>query len=246
MTGTDRNGDTARNSARTREPATGRTSIIAEYTVELPAYHDLLAAFPGIQLTVEDMVACNPETVSVTAWVGGVDLERFERTVAECEELSAVRIIDETNRERLYQFRVPVERTTYWEWTERGGTLLDGVGTQEGVTYRMRFPDRAALVAFRERCIERGISFRLRGLHGGVGSPETNHGLTRCQHELLVAAAESGYFEVPRGVTLARLAERFDISDQAASERLRRGLDNLLSDGALDVTASGPTASIGN
>ena len=51
---------------------------------------------------------------------------------------------------------------------------------------------------------------------------------------LLTAAIEGGYFEIPRGIAMSDLAARFDISDQAASERLRRALSNTLGDATLD------------
>lgn len=54
-------------------------------------------------------------------------------------------------------------------------------------------------------------------------------GLTRGQREVLVAAMERGYFEVPRRASLVDLGESLDISDSAASQRLRRGLSELIS-----------------
>ncbi|WP_435077870.1 helix-turn-helix domain-containing protein [Halococcus sp. AFM35] len=66
------------------------------------------------------------------------------------------------------------------------------------------------------------------------GSPENGHGaLTAPQAELLTAAVEEEYFDVPRRVTMADLAAKFDISNQAASERPRRGLSNALRNGVL-------------
>lgn len=48
--------------------------------------------------------------------------------------------------------------------------------------------------------------------------------------ELVLTAAEAGYFEVPREVSLAELADREGISDVTASERLRRGIGRLVAD----------------
>jgi len=46
--------------------------------------------------------------------------------------------------------------------------------------------------------------------------------------EALVSAVERGYFEVPRGVTLGDIADDLGISQQAASERVRRGTNTVL------------------
>ncbi|WP_255681438.1 helix-turn-helix domain-containing protein [Natrinema sp. SYSU A 869] len=48
------------------------------------------------------------------------------------------------------------------------------------------------------------------------------------QREALLLALERGYFDTPRKVTLTELAEEFDISSQALSDRIRRGVKEVL------------------
>jgi predicted DNA binding protein len=43
-----------------------------------------------------------------------------------------------------------------------------------------------------------------------------------------VVAAKQGYYQIPRETTVADIADALDISTQAASERLRRGMDQLI------------------
>lgn len=57
---------------------------------------------------------------------------------------------------------------------------------------------------------------------------ESGFGLTPSQQEALAVALEQGYFDVPRTTTLVEIAERLGVSDQAVSERLRRGEKHLL------------------
>jgi DNA-binding MarR family transcriptional regulator len=52
--------------------------------------------------------------------------------------------------------------------------------------------------------------------------------LTDRQREVLEAGLRRGYFEVPRGCTLAELAEQLDIDKSTASTVLRRGESQLL------------------
>lgn len=204
-------------------------SIIAEYTIEVPGYRDLMERFPEIRLTLEDVTACDPERVMMTLWVANVNFEAFERALGQCEMVSSVKILEEgSDKAQLCQLRLSAEETTYWAWSGLGGALLESEATSEGWRVRMRFPDRDALVAYRTHCIEREIPFTLNGLHSGDDSPEKHREMTECQRELLAMAVENGYFEVPRRITLSGLADDFGISDQAASERLRRGLNNLL------------------
>lgn len=51
--------------------------------------------------------------------------------------------------------------------------------------------------------------------------------LTDKQREMMQTASDMGYFEVPREVGLAAVADEIGISSQAASERLRRGQHKL-------------------
>jgi predicted DNA binding protein len=51
-------------------------------------------------------------------------------------------------------------------------------------------------------------------------------------------AVEQGYYSLPRGASTVAIADEFDISDQAATERLRRAIDTLVSN-TLELTAAG-------
>jgi len=53
--------------------------------------------------------------------------------------------------------------------------------------------------------------------------------LTRTERETLVTAAEAGYFETPREISLDDLADEFDVSKTAASMNLRRAERKLVS-----------------
>lgn len=46
--------------------------------------------------------------------------------------------------------------------------------------------------------------------------------------EFVLYAAEAGYFDVPRETPLINLAEAEDISDTEATERIRRGVKELI------------------
>jgi predicted DNA binding protein len=54
--------------------------------------------------------------------------------------------------------------------------------------------------------------------------------LTARQRETLRLAHERGYFEIPREVTLDDLADELGVSNQAVSERLRRGCTHVIGD----------------
>lgn len=61
-----------------------------------------------------------------------------------------------------------------------------------------------------------------------VTRAETDALLTQRQRELLEVAVREGYFEVPRGCTLAELADRVGVDKSSASTVLRRGEARLV------------------
>lgn len=226
---------------QTKEPVDDReqiTSLVAEYTLDVPSYRDPLNEVSGMRLTLEQIVACNSETVSMTFWAEGGDFNAFETALQRSNSITNVNVLDEQIDGRtLYQVYLPAAETTYRTWIGLGIVLLGGTCTYKGWMLRMRFPNHEALRAYRQHCKEQGIPFSLKTLHEGR-SPEKYHRLTKPQYQILEAAIEGGYFEVPRGVTITALAENFGISDQAASERMRRGLSNVLNNGTLDPANS--------
>lgn len=211
-------------------------SLVASYRLDMPLLQEALAAVPAMGLDVEQEAAPSSASTLLTVRAAGGEFDAFEAALERDPTVRAVTVLDESlGDERVYQLEIPASETTYWKWLSLGGVLLDATGTEAGWTVRMRFPDREALSAYRTYCQDRGITFTLRSVQDVVDSTDTYpYGLTAPQYELLAAALEGGYFEVPRGTRMGDLANEFDISDQAASERLRRALSRLLSGLAVD------------
>lgn len=59
-----------------------------------------------------------------------------------------------------------------------------------------------------------------------VGAPDSED--SAADLDFVLTAAEAGYFEVPRETPLTELAEQEDISDIEATERIRRGVTELI------------------
>lgn len=109
-------------------------------------------------------------------------------------------------------------------------TCLKGVGTAEGWRLSLRFPSRDQLAACYRECAEAGVGLSVERIHATSWSAEGSHEavLTDVQRETLATALEQGYFDVPRATTLQDLAGEFGVSDTAISQRIRRGIDRLL------------------
>ena len=70
------------------------------------------------------------------------------------------------------------------------------------------------------------------------GEHRDESALTETQHEALIAAVETGYFDIPQESTLDDLAAELDITYQVLSEHLHRGHKTLI-ENALIVSRIG-------
>lgn len=199
-------------------------SLIADIRLGIAddAVSAALSAGDGLTGTIEDVIATDPEQPVYFVWVSGDAFERFHRSL---DRSAAVRSADrlEANGSRQL-FRICAERepSVYRAYVERGGALIGGSVSPDCWQYRLRFPDRDALLSFRSFCADAELEFSLHGLAQGDGESLMPK-LTEPQREALEAALDSGYFAVPRETPLAGVADRLGISEQATSERLRRG-----------------------
>ncbi|WP_254537277.1 helix-turn-helix domain-containing protein [Halomarina litorea] len=96
-------------------------------------------------------------------------------------------------------------------------------------TFEIRFPDFESLSTFYNRCMESDVSLDVQKVRDLTDAgEEAPYGLTDQQRHTLLVALENGYFSIPREATLMDLANQLDISDTAASQRIRRGLATLV------------------
>jgi predicted DNA binding protein len=95
---------------------------------------------------------------------------------------------------------------------------------------RVLYPRRSLFSKTHDFCAEHNLAFEVSSIRELDEDPAGRYGLTSAQYEILAEASDRGYFEVPREVDLAELADALGITHQAASERLRRATDALVED----------------
>lgn len=122
-------------------------------------------------------------------------------------------------------------------WVDGGSVeevtaTLRAEGTGDEWQFRLHFPRREDLGTFHDRCGENGVRVDVRRVYN-PSIPSPDESVTAAQSELLLKAYERGYWNVPRGVELRELADEFDISTNAASQRLRRGVKTLVGEAML-------------
>ena len=214
-----------------RLSVSGRMAVVVHLLVDAN-FFDLgrvTRATPDVQIELERVV---PTTGSVMPffWASTADFESFERSVRENELVEEVTALTRVGDRVLYHVRWGETASSLTEVIAAGdATVLEASGNRTW-SFRIRFSDHRGLTEFHNTARERGIDFRVERIYTleeEYGS-KYNFDLTAEQSEALALAVERGYFEVPRGVTLSDVADELGISQQAASERVRRATDTVL------------------
>ncbi|RKD98281.1 helix-turn-helix domain-containing protein [Halopiger aswanensis] len=207
-------------------------ATIAE--LRLPASDALLeTAFehaPDAAFELEPVVSQTPPSI----WVAGVGRSRAETAFDADPEVETYELLVETSARHL--FTVDFVRGAGPErlcdvLLADGGSLLEARGTNGWWRARARFPDRGTLCDAYDRLVDRGVNADLRRLTDVTDVAQhtkASSRLTPQQREALEAALEYGYFEIPRAISMAELADELGISHQALSERFRRAYETLV------------------
>lgn len=206
-------------------------SVIAEFTIEADQFvlGQVLGRDPTTHIEIERVVPASRQIMPYL-WVSGGDFDRFEAEIEGSEHVRSIRALDRVGDTVLYRIEwdEAIESLIHG-MAETDATILEAFGNEQW-KFRIRFADHAGLTDFHNYCLDHDIVFVLDRVYtltedhrGGIAFD-----LTEPQREALVRAVEGGYFEVPRGITLGDLAADLDISQQAASERVRRAADKVL------------------
>jgi predicted DNA binding protein len=164
-------------------------------------------------------------------WVRGAERAEIESTLEADETVDNVSVLGDFTEEWLFQMEWVYRADLIVEMITRSeATILDAVGHEDEWNLRVLYPERSQFSKTHEFCQEHGLDFDVESIRELDEEPAGRYGLTSDQYEVLAAAADHGYFEVPREVTLAELADELDVSHQALSERLRRAMAALVDD----------------
>jgi predicted DNA binding protein len=128
----------------------------------------------------------------------------------------------------FYAAHVP-DVVVYEAVVDADGVFLNAETDGDGWTVKMLFPSRDAFNELRETCEDVDLAMDVDSIYSKPFSGSGDEiALTDPQRDLLTRAVKVGYFDIPRETTLQELGQQMNISGQAASERLRRGMETLI------------------
>lgn len=205
--------------------------IVAEFRIDHPILRTALERAPSMRLDWQRSdLADGVEWMLV--WARGGDHDAFEAGLAADPTVTGPTTTAPVGDGRLYQLRLTEEgryASAYELLVRECGVVRRIAGSHGWWEVEVGFCERPSICRFVEYLEERDVDVEVRGIAEERGfRPCPSYGLTDPQRETLVAALESGYFEIPRATSLADLADRLDVSENAASERLRRAMAALV------------------
>lgn len=192
----------------------------------------------GLADTVEALESCHfhveesafTETdLTVHMWIATEDLSAIPAALEQDSSVRSYSLVDDRDDERLYSLQIADDKLLPRDIIQRfDSTIREAYGTSDEWTIEVRFPDREDLSAVADLFDEYGIEVTYDSISELRDADDTRlNQLTDAQREAISEAIDQGYYEVPREVTLAELAERLDVTHQALSERLRRAQEKL-------------------
>lgn len=156
--------------------------------------------------------------------------DSFEARVREHPSVSDLYVVNSHDGETLYGLNWVIDNDTFFDSVlARDGHILEASGRGDEWVFQIRFRTHDALSTFQESCFEGNIPVDIRRIYNPT-KPDAGpwYGLTPPQRETLQYAVEMGYYSLPRQISTQQIADEFDISDQAVSERLRRAVATLV------------------
>lgn len=178
-----------------------------------------------------DRVVPTGESVVPYLWVVDGDLEVVEAALDGSDVVETYELLDSVEGTTLVRVEWrPAAGDLLSVIVESDGQLIDGVGSDGVWDLEIRFDDQSDLAAFFETCSNQDIRLSFQRVHDPVPpeAVDVEFALTETQRETLLAAFETGYYDVPREINLVELAEILGVSDTAVSQRLRRGTGTLI------------------
>ena len=206
-------------------------SVIAEVTIPSAAFElgQILRVEGPTQVTLETMVPLGGRPTPFIR-IRNDARESFERSVRDHPSVNDIQLVDTHDDETLYSLDwEPSDASLLRTIPDLDAVLLDATGDADAWCLELRFPTHEALSAFQDYYVEEDIDVSINRIYNPT-KPDADpwYGLTPPQRETLADAVEAGYYSLPRQISTQELADSFDISDQAVTERLRRGISTLV------------------
>ena len=206
-------------------------SVIVEMSIPATAFRlgQILSIGGDATITLDTMVPLGDRSVPFFRHYGDGQ-GSFETAVRDHPDVSSVHMVTSHDDETLYALDWDSTNDAFLGMVDGlAGHVLEATGGADRWSFQLRFPTHNALSTFQEGCFESDIPVDIERIYNPT-KPDAGpwYGLTTPQRETLTEAVEKGYYSLPRRISTKELADSFEVSDQAVTERLRRGIETLV------------------
>ena len=215
-------------------------TVIIEFTIASDSFPfgQSTSGDPSVRVQLERLVPIGEDRIPFL-WATGQEFKQFEQHLRNSDIIKDVEVVTRVGDSVLY----------YTEWYTDKETFLNGVSDTNGTimeahgdgdwSFTVRFRDHADLTRFHQYYQEHDFPVHIDRVYAPDEESQTEYGfgLTPEQRETLIMAVEKGYFSVPRETKLEEIAEAVEITQQAASERVRRGAETVLRKSLIGLVA---------
>lgn len=215
-------------------------TYVAEFTIppDRFPFGTTLAEMETVEIEVDQIIPTD-ESALPFFWVRGCEPDVFMDHAEHEPEVKRTELLGRVDDVALFRAEWCPNAELIEGLRELDMTIVESIGTADHWRFEVRAEDRDVFRSFEQTFEAQGIPITLDRLYSLEELLETEQQrLTAKQRETLVAAHREGYFEQPRQVTQADLAEQFGVSRRAVSERLRRGMNNLVAETLLPGDAA--------
>lgn len=209
-------------------------ATIVDFTVNASQF-PLGTIFKNVEDVTVELERVVPKTEGVVPyfWVEDIDMADIVAQFSEHPGVRSIRIVDTVGSRHLMKCKwVRKYKGILTGLAKSDIVLLSAVGTEDGWRFEIRGDDADSISTFKEYCENNDISIDITSV-SALTEPETAKKLTDTQQEALLLAYERGYFESPPDVTLTDIADELEITQQALSSRIRRGMRRLIANASI-------------
>lgn len=205
--------------------------MYVEYFHQSEILYETLEEVSDVRIEVRNLAKGKETPLRMIATVTGQNMERFHRLASQDPSVGCLDLLEDGEFRRLYSIEtVPdtIDERAYEAAVDSGGMYLQSRTGEDGWYTTMNYPDQESFQQYQRRISEEGMEIEPTVVRAGKYLISGGaFDLTKKQEEVLAETVNAGYFEVPRQGSLEEVAEELDISQQAASERLRRATGAL-------------------
>ena len=204
-------------------------TVIADITIPSEEFElgRVFEQHPDITIDIEQIVPLGDAVIPLF-WVTNGTPEAIQSTLLDSPHTEIVRDLTDAGERVLFEVRWNLDIDGIIQpLIDTSARVLEATGNTEKWEFRIRFSTQEDLNEFNQTATNKGIPVTLRHLYNPT-PPEEQSSLSDEQRKAITEAYRRGYFNIPRDVTAANLAEEFEVSDSALSERLRRGLSTVV------------------